>query len=131
MIERKIPRDISKYKAKLMLGLTTRQVVLFVPGGVLGIIMYFLLKDYIGNLAMGVGLMTALPFILFASFKPQGLPLEKFIASAVVPMLFSPTNRRYQNENSYQQTVLTNHQVQTQNTRPQKVKSKDSQYKTI
>ena len=101
MIDRKIPRDISKYQAKLMFGLTTRQVVLFVPGAALGLGTYFLTKAYIGSSAMLAALVMALPFFLFAAYKPLGLPLEKFIKSALLPMFLSPANRRFKSENTY------------------------------
>ena len=51
MIDRNIPRDITKYETKLMLGLTTRQVCFFAPGVVLGIITFFATKAFLGNLA--------------------------------------------------------------------------------
>lgn len=101
MIERKIPRDISKYEAKLMLGLTTRQVVLGAPGVALAVAVFFLFKDKVGDLALFFALLTALPFLAFAAFKPLGMPLEKFIKTAMLPLLFAPANRRYKTENTY------------------------------
>lgn len=101
MIEKPIPKDISKYQTKLMLGLTTRQVLLFFPGVTIAVIVFFLLKSSIGDLALFFALLTACPFILFAGFRPLGLPLEKFISTALLPMLLAPTNRRYKTKNSY------------------------------
>lgn len=101
MIERNIPRDITKYESKQMLGLTTRQLCFGAPGILLAVIVFFLLKDKIGNLAIFCALLTAAPFLLFAAFKPLGMPLEKFIKTELIPMLLSPMNRRYQIENTY------------------------------
>ncbi len=101
MITRNIPKDISKYKAKLMLGLTTRQVVLFAPGVAAAVGVFFLTKDSLGDLALFLALLTALPFVAFAAFKPLGMPLEQFIQKALLPMLLSPVKRKYQSENTY------------------------------
>lgn len=101
MIDRPIPRDISKYKAKLMLGLTTRQVVLFIPAAGLAVLAYMLLHNVIGELAFLVAMVVALPFLLFAAFKPLGMPLEKFLKKALVPMFLAPAKRRYQASNTY------------------------------
>lgn len=101
MIERPIPRDISKYEAKLMLGLTTRQVCLFAPGIACALIIFTSFKATLGDLALFLAILAACPFILFASFKPLGLPLEKFIKSAMLPMLLAPCNRKYKTENAY------------------------------
>ena len=107
MIDKKIPRDISKYKAKLMLGLTTRQVVLFAPGAALALLTYFLTRDYLGDMSIFLGLIVATPFILFAAFRPLGLPLEQFIKSALLPMFLAPTNRRYEIQNTYSNVFNT------------------------
>lgn len=101
MIERKIPRDISKYEAKLMLGLTTRQIVIGAPGVALAVGVFFLAKGTIGDSALFVALLTALPFLAFAAFKPLGMNLETFIQTAMLPMFLAPANRRYKTENTY------------------------------
>lgn len=101
MIERKIPRDISKYETKLMMGFTTRQLVIGAPGIALAIGVYFLLKNEIGSAALFLALLTAVPFLAFAAFKPLGMNLETFIKTAMLPMFLAPANRRYKTENTY------------------------------
>lgn len=104
MIEKPIPKDISKYQAKLMLGLTTRQVCLYIPGVIAAVVVFFSLKSIIGDLALFLGILTACPFILFAALKPLGLPLEKFLTTAMLSMFLAPMNRRYKTENTYYKT---------------------------
>lgn len=123
MIERPIPKDISKYQTKLMLGLTTRQVLLFFPGVIAAVIVFFSFKSSIGDLALFLALLTACPFILFAGFKPLGLPLEKFITTAMLPMLLAPANRRYKTENTYAKAIKQLNQEDT-NKRPSSTKPK-------
>lgn len=101
MVERKIPRDISKYETKLMLGFTTRQLVIGAPGIALAIGVYFLLKNEIGSAALFLALLTAVPFLAFAAFKPLGMNLETFIKTAMLPMFLAPANRKYKTENTY------------------------------
>lgn len=124
MIQRPIPRDISKYEAKQMLGLTTRQLCLYVPGAVLGVVVFFLTRDVIGQAAIFLALLTAMPFLLFASFKPLGLPLEKFIKTTFLPMMLAPANRRYKTENTYS-NIIKPLSSTTMNKSTKKYKSKD------
>jgi hypothetical protein len=123
MIERSIPRDISKYETKQVLGLTTRQLCLFAPGAVIGIVLFVSLKDIIGDSAMFVGILAALPFVLFATLKPLGLPLEKYIATALLPMLLSPAVRKYVTANTYDKHL--NHVQKNTERKNKKYKSAD------
>lgn len=101
MIERTIPRDISKYESKQVLGLTTRQLCLFAPGAILGVITFFLLRESMSDMAVLFALLVAMPFILFAACKPLGLPLEQYIKTALIPMFFAPTVRKYVTQSAY------------------------------
>lgn len=112
MIERKIPRDISKYETKLMLGLTTRQVVIGGPGIALAVGVFFAFKGTLGSSAMLPAMLCALPFLLFAAFKPLGMPLEVFMKTAMLPLLLAPANRRYKTENTYQRVLQSEQKAQ-------------------
>lgn len=101
MIVKNIPRDIAKYETKLMLGFTTRQIVCIVPGVALGIAVFFLLKNYVGELAFLAAIIVMLPFILFGTVKPLGMKMEQFITKALLPMLLSPNNRKFATKNTY------------------------------
>ena len=106
MITRNVPRDISAYESKLMLGLTARQVCLAAPGIALGVGVYFLVKDSVGDLALFFAMIAAAPFLLFAAFKPLGLPLEVFLKTVMLPMMLAPANRRYKTENTFSKLFL-------------------------
>lgn len=115
MIDRNIPRDISKYETKLMLGLTARQVCFFAPGVVLGIITFFATKAFLGNLALALAIIVAAPLIIFGTVKPLGLPMEKFISTTMLPLLLAPKYRRYKIENTYEQAFkdITNEDLKS------------------
>lgn len=130
MVERKIPRDISKYEAKLMLGFTTRQLVIGAPGIALAVGVFFLLKGEIGSAAMFVALLTACPFLAFAAFKPLGMNLETFIKTAMLPMFLAPANRRYKTDNTYAHVLKTEPKIPV-NKKNQKFVSKDPNHRAI
>ncbi len=130
MVSRDIPRDISKYEAKLMLGLTTRQVCLYVPGVAAALLVFFMLKGVLGDLALFLAILTALPFILFASFKPLGMPMEQFLKTSLLEFLFAPANRRYQIENTYSKTLKPVSQTATGKSN-KKYMSKDKTHQAV
>ena len=121
MIDRNIPRDITKYEAKLMLGLTTRQVCFFAPGVILGIITFFVTKAFLGNLALALAILVAAPLIIFGTVKPLGLPMEKFISTTMLPLLMAPKYRRYKIENTYEKAFkdITNDDLKSIGIEPQ------------
>ena len=130
MIERKIPRDISKYEATLMLGFTTRQIVIGAPGIALAVGVFFLLKGTIGSAALFCALLTALPFLAFAAFKPLGMPLETFIKTAMLPMFLAPANRRYKTENTYEHVLKPEPRIPVDK-KNQKFVSKDPNHRAL
>ena len=73
-----VPNDLSKIKTKLAFGLTKRQLVCFGAGGVVGVPLYFLARESVGNtVALFVMLAVMLPAFMLAMYERDGLPLEK------------------------------------------------------
>ena len=98
MIQRSIPqKDIKTYQPKLIGPFTARQVFLGVPGIALALIICFATRNKIGDAAYLLAIVTGLPFMLFAFYKPYGIPLEKFLKNAAVSF-FAPTKRKYVTE---------------------------------
>ena len=98
-IERKIPKDISKYESKLIGPFTTRQVVFGIPGLGLGIGCFFLLQPYLSNdVNFFIDLVVALPFLCCGWIKIHGVPFEKFVSIVFVSMFLSPKHRKYHTE---------------------------------
>lgn len=101
-IEKEIPKDISKYESKLISAFTTRQVVCGVPGILLGVGTYFLLRNFIeGDLVFILAFIVALPLLLCGWYKPYGIPFEKYISIVFVSQVLAPKNRKYVTENTY------------------------------
>lgn len=67
-----VPKDLSKIKTKVFFGLTKRQLVCFTPAVLLGVPLFFLLKEPAGNsTATLCMMMVMLPFFLLAMYDKK------------------------------------------------------------
>ena len=97
-----VPKDLSKIKTKVFFGLTKRQLICFTPAVLLGVPLFFLLKESAGNsTATLCMMMVMLPFFLLAMYERHGQPLE-VVAGQVIRCMFLRTKERpYQTNNFY------------------------------
>lgn len=100
MIERKVPRDMSSYESKLLGPLTTRQVVCLVPGAIVAILAYLAFDDSLGESALLVSTILALPFGLCGLYKPFDIPFERFAKTAFYSIISSFIKKKYKSENT-------------------------------
>ncbi len=97
-----VPKDLTKVKTKVLLGLTKRQIICFGSGALLGVPLFFLLKGSLGNSAAAfVMIAVMLPFFLFALYERNGRPLEKVLRDVIDCQFRRPKIRPYQTENLY------------------------------
>ena len=95
----RIPKDIRKYKDKLIGGFTIRQAVsLVVAIGVIPPVWYYLYKlnismDTIGWLVVAI----SIPVFSIGWLDIHGMPIEKYIANIFVYNYIYPTKRLYKN----------------------------------
>ncbi|GHU79395.1 hypothetical protein FACS1894191_2100 [Clostridia bacterium] len=97
-----VPKDLSKVKTKVALGLTKRQLICFSLAAAVGVPVYLLTKDIIGNSAavlLMIGLM--LPFFFLAMFEKDDQPAEKILRNILRARWFFPATRPYKTENFY------------------------------
>ena len=86
MIEVKIPKDIRQYKPKLILGMTTRQVIC--GAGALAVI--FFVKPFLSkcipfeDACMFLSLLCAAPFLLCGWIPINGLPFEVYFLDVIL-----------------------------------------------
>ena len=98
-----VPKDLSKIKTKVFFGLTKRQLVCFTPAVLLGVPLFFLLKESAGNsTATLCMMMVMLPFFLLAMYEKNGQPLEVILKQMIETKFIRPTNRPYQTNNFYE-----------------------------
>ena len=97
-----VPKDLSKIKTKVAFNLTKRQIVCFAVALILGLPLFFLLKDSAGtSLAAFVMIVIMLPCFLMAMYEKHGQPLEVVIKNIIQTKFVRLKERPYQTENFY------------------------------
>ena len=97
-----VPKDLSKIKTKVFFGLTKRQLICFTPAVLLGVPLFFLLKESAGNsTATLCMMMVMLPFFLLAMYERNGQPLEVIAGQIIQTVFIRPKERPYQTNNFY------------------------------
>ena len=97
-----VPRDLTKVKTKVALGLTKRQLVCFGTAAVIGVPIYFLTRGMIGNSpAVLLMIATMLPAFFIAMYERDGQPAEKILRNMIRARWFFPQTRPYKTENFY------------------------------
>ena len=97
-----VPKDLSKVKTKVAFNLTKRQIICFAVALLLGLPLFFLLKDSTGtSLASMAMIAVMLPCFLLAMYEKHGQPLEVVIRNIIQTRFLSPKERPYRTENLY------------------------------
>ena len=97
-----VPKDLSKIKTKVAFNLTKRQIICFAVALILGLPLFFLLKDSAGtSLAAFVMIVIMLPCFLMAMYEKHGQPLEVVIKNIIQTKFVRPKERPYQTQNLY------------------------------
>ena len=89
-----IPKDLTKVKTKVLFNLTKRQLVCFSAGLIVGVPLFFLAKEPLGN-------STMLPAFLLALYEKNGQHLEVIIRNMVRVLFLRPKERPYRTNNFY------------------------------
>ena len=97
-----VPKDLSKVKTKVAFNLTKRQIVCFAAALILGLPLFFLLKDSTGtSFSTLVMIAIMLPCFLMAMYEKHGQPLEVVAKNIIQTKFIRPKERPYQTENFY------------------------------
>lgn len=97
-----VPKDLSRIKTKVALNLTKRQIICFAAALIIGLPLFFLLKDSAGtSLAAFVMILVMLPCFLIAMYEKHGQPLEVVVKNIIQTKFVRPKERPYQTENLY------------------------------
>ena len=97
-----VPKDLSKVKTKVAFNLTKRQIVCFAATLLIGLPLFFLLKDSAGtSLAAMAMIVVMLPCFLVAMYEKHGQPLEVVVRNVVQTKFTRPKERPYRTENLY------------------------------
>ena len=97
-----VPKDLSKIKTKVAFNLTKRQIVCFAAALIIGLPLFFLLKDSAGaSAAAFVMIVVMLPCFLMAMYEKHGQPLEVVVRNIIQTKFVRPKERPYQTQNLY------------------------------
>ena len=97
-----VPKDLTKIKSKVMFNLTKRQIVCFGAAVLIGLPIFFLLKDTAGTTAAALCMvLVMLPLFLFAMYEKHGQPLEVILRQFIEVKFIRPKERPYQTNNFY------------------------------
>lgn len=101
-----IPKDLTKVKSKVLFGLTRRQLICFGAAVLVGVPLFFLLKNRVASSAATLCMiLVMLPFFLFAMYEKNGQPLEVFLGHLIENKFIRPKVRIYQTNNLYSALV--------------------------
>jgi len=96
-----VPKDLTKVKSKVLFGLTRRQLICFGAAVLVGVPLFFLLKDTVSSSAATLCMiLVMLPFFLFAMYERHGQPLEVILGQMIQTIFIRPKERPYQTHNS-------------------------------
>ena len=97
-----VPRDFSKVKSKVAFNLTARQLICFGAAAVVGVPLFFVLRDTAGNSGATLGMMAVmLPMFFLAMYQKNGQPAEKILRYYFQARFVRPKVRPYKNRNYY------------------------------
>ena len=101
-----IPKDLTKVRTKVALGLTKRQLVCFGAAAAIGLPLIFLLRGVMPSSAAAMLMVIAmLPFFMFAMYERHGQPLEVVLKNIIETKFIRPKVRPYQTDNLYSATA--------------------------
>ena len=102
MIYVTVHKDLANIKTKVLFGLTRRQVICFGAAALIGVPLFFLLRNTVSSSSATIWMVLAmLPFFLFAMYERNGQPLEVFLKHMVQTIFVRPKIRTYQTTNIY------------------------------
>ena len=75
-----VPRDLANVKTKVAFNLTKRQLICFGAAALVGVPLFFVLRDVGGNTAATLGMMIVmLPAFFLGMYQKNGQPAEKLL----------------------------------------------------
>ena len=97
-----VPKDVTKVKTKVLFNLTKRQLICFGGGLLIGVPLFFLTRNSLGN-TMSTLLMifSMVPAFLLAMYEKNGQHLEVIQRNMIRSVFLRPKKRLYKTNNFY------------------------------
>ncbi len=97
-----VPKDLTKVRSKVLFGLTKRQLICFGAAVLIGVPLFFLLRDSVNSsTATLCMILVMLPFFLLAMYERHGQPLEVVVGQIIQTVFVRPKERPYMTNNFY------------------------------
>jgi hypothetical protein len=95
-------KDVTKVKTKVLFNLTKRQLICFGGGLLIGVPLFFLTRNSLGN-TMSTLLMifSMVPAFLLAMYEKNGQHLEVILRNMIRSVFLRPKKRLYRTNNFY------------------------------
>lgn len=97
-----VPKDLSNVKTKVMFNLTKRQLICFSLALLVGLPLFFLLKDGVNtSVATLLMIFAMMPFFLLAMYEKHGQTMEVILKHYLSVRFLNPKQRPYKTNNFY------------------------------
>lgn len=104
-MEVKINKDIREFSESIFFGLSLRQFIFSVIACIVAVVLYFLLKPYLGLETLSwVCILGAAPFAVLGFVKYNGMTAEKFIVAVIKSEFLTPKKLTFKATNIYAET---------------------------
>ena len=103
-MEVKINKDIREFSESIFFGLSLRQFIFSVIACIVAVVLYFVLKPYLGLETLSwVCILDAAPFAVLGFVKYNGMTAEKFIVAVIKSEFLTPKKLTFKATNIYAQ----------------------------
>lgn len=97
-----IPKDLNAVKTKVMFNLTKRQLICFSLGALVGLPVFFILKNSIDTTVATLCMIAVMsPFFMLAMYEKHGQPLEVILKQIYMCRFGTAKERPYKTANFY------------------------------
>ena len=97
-----VPKDVTKVKTKVLFNLTKRQLICFGGGLLIGVPLFFLTRNSLGNtLSTLLMIFSMVPAFLLAMYEKNGQHLEVILRNMIRSVFLRPKKRLYKTNNFY------------------------------
>ncbi len=104
MIAVRIPDEIRKYKEKIILGLTARQLLATIGALLICVPLYFYGTKFLSeDVVSWAIILIAVPLLSVGYIKFNGMPMEKFAIAWLKYEVFYPKKRVFKTENAFRE----------------------------
>lgn len=101
-IEIKIPKEVRDYQESILFGLSFRQLVFSALAVGVALLLYFGLRNFVGDGEIGwICIVAAFPFALAGFFRYNGMNFEQFLWAVIRSELLYPKKLNYKSRNLY------------------------------